>query len=231
MSITSRRNEVDTFLSSSAPDPIYNLTQPKNIEGYAGNENDDNSNVINHLDIAEGLKDALVRYGFKLDSLLIMPPNNLAKILGIDEYVAKLIISAAHDIKNKAGTGSNVQHRILIVEDEQDIARLFTIALQDNGFVVDVFNDPLYALSNYKTGLYDLLLLDIRMPTMSGFELYQKIKDIDDKVQVCFITAYVDSINEFRRLFPYLEEFDCFVTKPIEIHNLVKIVKSKVHYN
>ena len=188
-------------------------------------------NIINHLDIAEGLKDALVRYGFKLDSLLIMQPNNLAEILGIDEYVAKLIISAVHDIKNNASTGSNAQHRIMVVDDEQEIARLFTIALQDNGFVVDVFNDPLSAISNYKARYYDLLLLDIKMPNMSGFELYQKIKNIDDKAQVCFITAYVESLNDFRRLFPYLEEFDCFVTKPIEIHNLVKIVKSKVHYN
>ena len=160
-----------------------------------------------------------------------MQPNNLAQILGIDEYVAKLIISAAHEIKNKASTGSNAQHRIMIVDDEQVIARLFTIALQDNGFIVDVFNDPLSALSNYKAGLYDLLLLDIRMPTMNGFELYQKIKDIDDKAQVCFITAYEESINDFKRLFPNLEEFDCFVTKPVEMRNLIKIVKSKVDYN
>ncbi|MFL6360731.1 MAG: response regulator [Nitrososphaeraceae archaeon] len=228
MGTTSRRNEVDTFLSSSAPDSLNNLTQSRAIEAYNGNEGD---NIINHLDIAEGLKDALVRYGFKLDSLLIMQPNNLAEILGIDEYVAKLIISAVHDIKNKARTGSNTQHRIMMVDDEQDIARLFTIALQDNGFVVDVFNDPLSALSNYKAGLYDLLLLDIRMPTMNGFELYQKIRDIDDRAEVCFITAYEEFLHDFKRLFPVLEEVDCFVTKPIEMHNLVKIVKSKVDCN
>ncbi|MFL6452593.1 MAG: response regulator [Nitrososphaeraceae archaeon] len=228
MGTTSRRNEVDTFLSSSAPDSLNNLTQSRAIEAYNGNEGD---NIINHLDIAEGLKDALVRYGFKLDSLLIMQPNNLAEILGIDEYVAKLIISAVHDIKNKASTGSNAQHRIMMVDDEQDIARLFTIALQDNGFVVDVFNDPLSALSNYKAGLYDLLLLDIIMPTMNGFELYQKIRDIDDRAEVCFITAYEEFLHDFKRLFPVLEEVDCFVTKPIEMHNLVKIVKSKVDCN
>jgi CheY-like chemotaxis protein len=228
MGTTSRRNEVDTFLSSSAPDSLNNLTQSRAIEAYNGNEGD---NIINHLDIAEGLKDALVRYGFKLDSLLIMQPDNLAEILGIDEYVAKLIISAVHDIKNKASTGSNAQHRIMMVDDEQDIARLFTIALQDNGFVVDVFNDPLSALSNYKAGLYDLLLLDIRMPTMNGFELYQKIRDIDDRAEVCFITAYEEFLHDFKRLFPVLEEVDCFVTKPIEMHNLVKIVKSKVDCN
>jgi CheY-like chemotaxis protein len=228
MSITSRRNEVDTFLSPSGATSLHNLRQSRAIEAYDGNEGDD---IINHLDIAEGLKDALVRYGFKLDSLLIIQPNNLAQILGIDEYVANLIISAAHDIKNKAHTGSNAQHRIMIVDDEQEIARLFTIVLQDNGFVADVFNNPLSALSNYKAGLYELLLLDIRMPDMNGYELYQKIKDIDDKAQVCFITAYADSLNDFRRLFPNLEEVDCFITKPIEMHNLVKIVKSKVDCN
>jgi DNA-binding response OmpR family regulator len=115
----------------------------------------------------------------------------------------------------------------MIVDDEYDIARLFAIGLERNGFVVDVFNDPLYALSNYKAGLYDLLLLDIRMPEMNGYELYQKIKDMDDKSQVCFITAHEESLNDFRRLSPNLE-VDCFIRKPIEIDNLVKIVRSKL---
>ena len=119
----------------------------------------------------------------------------------------------------------------MIVEDDQDIAQLFAITLQDNGFIVDVFNDPLSALSNYKVGNYDLLLLDIRMPGMNGFELCQKIKDKDNKAQVCFITARVDAIDEFRRLFPDLQEIDCFVRKPVETDNLVKIVKSKVGHN
>ena len=119
----------------------------------------------------------------------------------------------------------------MIVDDEPDIAKLFAIGLESSGFVVDVFNDPLSALSNYKAGLYDLLLLDIRMPTMNGFELYQKIKDKDKKANVCFITAYEESINDFRKLFPNLEEVDCFIRKPIEMHDLIKIVKSKVDYN
>jgi hypothetical protein len=63
---------------------------------------DGNDNVINHLDIAEGLKDMLVSHGFNLESLLIMRPHNLAEILRIDQYVAKIIISAAHNIKNKS---------------------------------------------------------------------------------------------------------------------------------
>ena len=229
MSITSRRNEVDTFLSRCAADSLHNLTESRTIEAYDGNNNEDN--VINHLDIAEGLKDILVRYDFKLDSLITIQPHILAETLRIDEYVANLIISAAHGIKNKASAGSNTQHRIMIVDDNQEIARLFAITLQDNGFVVDIFNDPLSALANYKAGIYDLLLLDIRMPTMNGFELYQKINQIDEKAQVCFITAYDESIDDFKKLFPNLEEFDCFITKPVELHNLVKTVKSKVDYN
>ncbi|MFL6355097.1 MAG: response regulator [Nitrososphaeraceae archaeon] len=130
-----------------------------------------------------------------------------------------------------ANTRSNSQNRIMIVDDEHDIARLFATSLERNGFVVDVFNEPLSALSNYKAGLYDLLLLDIKMPHMNGFELYQKIKHIDDKAKVCFITAYEESLNDMKRLFPDLEEVDCFVRKPIEIYNLVELVKSKVNYN
>jgi CheY-like chemotaxis protein len=130
-----------------------------------------------------------------------------------------------------ANISTNPQNRIMIVDDEQDIARLFAVSLERNGFIVDVFNDPLSALSHYKTGLYDLLLLDIKMPKMNGFELYQKIKDIDDKAKVCFITAYEESLNDMETLFPNLEEVDCFVRKPIEMHNLVNIVKSKISHN
>ena len=128
-------------------------------------------------------------------------------------------------------TASNSQSRIMIVDDEQEIARLFGISLERSGFIIDVFTDPTAALSNYKTGLYDLLLLDIRMPGMNGFELYQKIKNIDDESKVCFITAYEESLNDFKKLFPSLEGVDCFIRKPIEMHNLVKVVKSKLDCN
>jgi CheY-like chemotaxis protein len=131
-----------------------------------------------------------------------------------------------------ANIGANSQNpRILIVDDEQDVARLFGISLERNGFVVDVFNDPLSALSNYKAGTYGLLLLDIRMPHMNGFELYQKIKDMDNKVKVCFITAYEESLIEFKGLFSSLQEVDCLIRKPIEVQKLVEIVKSKLNYN
>ena len=125
---------------------------------------------------------------------------------------------------------SDTQYRILIVDDEPDITRLFKLILEQNGFAVDAFNNPLSVLSNYKVGTYSLLLLDVKMPNMNGFELYKKIKNIDNKTPVCFITAYEEYISKFKKLFPKLEG-DCFIKKPIEIQNLVKIVRSRLSSN
>jgi DNA-binding response OmpR family regulator len=79
--------------------------------------------------------------------------------------------------------------RILLVDDEHDNKQIFTIGLQDAGFEVDAYNDPELALSAFKPDYYDLLILDIRMPKMDGYELYDKIRKNDDKVKVCFLTA------------------------------------------
>ncbi|HMH11384.1 MAG TPA: response regulator, partial [Candidatus Nitrosopolaris rasttigaisensis] len=65
-----------------------------------------------------------------------------------------------------------------------------TLGLEDSGFKVDVFNDPIHALSGFKSGLYDLALIDYKMPKMNGFELYREIRKIDEKVKVCFVTAF-----------------------------------------
>lgn len=110
---------------------------------------------------------------------------------------------------------SDTQYRILIVDDEPDITRLFKLILEQNGFAVDAFNNPLSVLSNYKVGTYSLLLLDVKMPNMNGFELYKTIKNIDNKTPVCFITAYEEYISEFKKLFPKLEG-DCFIKNQLK---------------
>jgi len=69
----------------------------------------------------------------------------------------------------------------LVVDDEVDITTVFKLGLEEADLQVDVYNDPLLALSDYKPDTYDLLLFDIRMPGMNGFELYRKIKDIDHR--------------------------------------------------
>jgi CheY-like chemotaxis protein len=124
---------------------------------------------------------------------------------------------------------TNSEH-ILLVDDEEDIARLFKRALERAGFIVDMYNDPLQSLSNYRTGIYDLLLLDIKMPEMNGFELYKRIKQIDDNSKICFMTAFEEYYDEFREIFPDLKDKECFIRKPISINDLIKSVKSHLNY-
>ena len=89
--------------------------------------------------------------------------------------------------------------------------------------LVDVYTytDPLEALSNFKPHFYDLLLLDINMPNMNGFELCSKILEIDVNVRVCFITAGDTNIEALREVYPTLS-IGCFIKKPVTIENLAK---------
>jgi len=113
--------------------------------------------------------------------------------------------------------------RVLLVDDEPDVILTLKIVLEENGFKVDSFTDPLLALQNFKEqdGMYEMVILDIRMPNMNGFELYRQIKKIDDKVKVCFLTAgemsygaaYEDIFNRLDRR--------CFIQKPIENEKLI----------
>jgi CheY-like chemotaxis protein len=98
-----------------------------------------------------------------------------------------------------------------------DITFTLGKGLEQGGYDVHVFNDPLVALSNFKPGVCDLLLLDIKMPKMTGFELYRKLKEIDSKVKVCFITAFETYYEKFRQEFFLLEEIKGFIRKPIQI--------------
>ena len=113
--------------------------------------------------------------------------------------------------------------KILIVDDEPDITLTLGNGLEQGGYDVHVFNDPLVALSNFKPDTYDLLLLDIKMPNMTGFELYRKLKEIDSKVKVCFITAFETYYEKFRQEFFPLEEIKGFIRKPIHIEDLIRI--------
>ena len=79
--------------------------------------------------------------------------------------------------------------RVLVVDDELDSNLALKLVLEDNGFKVDTFTDPLLALENFKAGMYVLLILDTNMPKMNGTELYNEIKKIDNKARVCFLTA------------------------------------------
>jgi two-component system, OmpR family, response regulator ChvI len=92
---------------------------------------------------------------------------------------------------------------------------------------VDTFADPNRALSSFKAGVYNLLLLDIRMPNINGFELYEELKKIDDKPKVCFITAYELYYETLKKDFPMLD-IGCFIKKPISIEDLALKIREEL---
>jgi len=114
--------------------------------------------------------------------------------------------------------------KILLVDDDTDVVSIFKMILELNGFEVDAYTNPLSALSNFRSNEFGLLILDIRMPNMNGFELYKKLKIIDGSVEVCFITAFEDYHDEFKESFPMLDEAKHFIRKPKAIEDLVNHV-------
>jgi CheY-like chemotaxis protein len=126
-------------------------------------------------------------------------------------------------------TGNEVRKgRILIVDNDPDITNSYSLCLEDTGlFEVETYNDTVEALSNFKANSYDLVLLDIRMPIMDGYELYDKMKKIDTKVKVCFMRAFDMDADAFREKFPTLNT-ECFIPKPIQINALVKRIETEL---
>lgn len=123
------------------------------------------------------------------------------------------------------------KRKILVVDDEPDNASVFTMSLEDGGFEVDTFTDPLLALSTFKAGKkYELLILDIKMPNMNGFDLYDAIRKIDNKVKSLFLTAFGEGYTEeFERRFPSSLFSDIsFIRKPIRMDDLVKKVNEVI---
>ena len=116
-------------------------------------------------------------------------------------------------------------NRILLVDDEYDITLVVRLVFEENGFKVDSFTDASEALENFRTGLYDLAILDVKMPEMDGFTLYEKIKKLDDKVIVCFLTAAYDACYGISKKHPGINE-NCVIHKPVDNECLLVQIKS-----
>jgi DNA-binding response OmpR family regulator len=107
----------------------------------------------------------------------------------------------------------------LIVDDDPDLTFTLKTVLYENSFKVDSFNNPILALKNFQAGSYDLLIMDVNMPQMNGFELYEKIREIDNKVRIRFLTT--ESEMNFGNAFQLLPNVNCFIKKPIENEKLI----------
>lgn len=122
-----------------------------------------------------------------------------------------------------------MKKRILIVDDEPDINLLFKMILEENSeFMVHSFTDPLLALKNFKPNLYDLILVDIKMPEMDGLDFYREIKKIDKNVRLCFVTASEKYYEPFRKeIYDILGE-NCFIQKPIANEDLLRVINTMI---
>ncbi len=118
--------------------------------------------------------------------------------------------------------------RILIVDDEPDMTTILRIALDRAGFDVDTFNDPILALRNFRPKLYDLVLLDIIMPGIDGFELYKQIKKVDPLVKVCFLTASEMHREEFRKEKHRDLDKDLFLKMPMPIKEIIGEINKRL---
>jgi DNA-binding response OmpR family regulator len=112
--------------------------------------------------------------------------------------------------------------RIMVVDDESDLTLFYRMSLEYHGFEVEAFNDPKKALSNFKPDYYDLIVLDIKMPDMDGFELYREIKERDPNAKACFLTASELYYEEFRAKEYNTLDKDLFIRKPIGNEELIK---------
>ena len=111
--------------------------------------------------------------------------------------------------------------RILVVDDESDVCLALKRILDENGFTVDSYQNPLLALQKFKADLYDLVILDIKMPELNGFVLYREIKSLDKKVKVCFLTAGEMYYGVYSDIFSSIPA-NYFMRKPIDNEELMK---------
>jgi CheY-like chemotaxis protein len=125
--------------------------------------------------------------------------------------------------------------RILIVDDEGDVTLTFKEVIQDSNTNIDAnkrievytSNDPVEALLEFKPNFYDLLLVDINMPHMNGFELCEKIFAIDINVRVCFMSSGEINREALREIYPTRQE-GCFIRKPVTIDYLLERIRSEL---
>ncbi|HZA62868.1 MAG TPA: response regulator [Nitrososphaeraceae archaeon] len=126
-------------------------------------------------------------------------------------------------------TNQGNKGRILVVDNEKDITITLKVGLEDGGFNVDTFNDPSLALKSFKPNFYDLVLIDIVMPDLDGFDLYERLKKIDPDMKACFLTASEMYHEEFRKVEHFTLNKDLFLQKPISTDDLIKEINKKVN--
>ena len=130
---------------------------------------------------------------------------------------------------SSASSNSPLHKRILVVDDNSDIALTLRIGLEESDPTMQVhnFDNPVTALLEFKPDFYDLLLIDVNMPLMDGFQLTHKLLQKDINVRVCFMTSGEINMDAAREVHP-LKSIGCFIKKPISTDQLVKRLKAEL---
>ena len=115
------------------------------------------------------------------------------------------------------------KQRILFVNDDTDTTAVMKVGLSRHGFEVETFVDSKSALQNFKAGMYDLILLDVVMKGLDGFELYNKMRKIDENIQICFISASKSFYEKYKSLYPEIQN-EYFIQKPVRIKELANSI-------
>jgi CheY-like chemotaxis protein len=124
----------------------------------------------------------------------------------------------------------SITENILFVDDEKDVTLTIKTILEETGlFHVDTFNDPELALKRFKPNFYALAIIDIMMPKMGGFDLYEQLKRLDSDLRVCFLTASEMYHQEVRTVEHCALNEDLFLQKPISNEDLVREIDNKIN--
>ena len=123
-------------------------------------------------------------------------------------------------INLERGHTSKSEAKILIIDDNKDITDLFSIFLESNGYIVNAYTNPVEAFNNFSKNSHDLIVLDLKMPKMDGMTLYHRIKEIDDKVIICFTTADKNYIQQLQKGIIDIEKIVLY--KPVLLKDLKK---------
>ena len=125
-------------------------------------------------------------------------------------------------------SSNNKKKRILFVDDKPDLTSLLEMALERAGFDVDTFNDPSLVLKSFRPSLYDLIILDIIMPKINGFELYEHIKKVDPGVKICFLTASEMHRKELRREKYCDLDKNLFLQMPMPLKEIIREINKRL---
>ena len=147
--------------------------------------------------------------------------------LNDDKFGSSSLTGPIGSQKEKITNNTAFSKTVLIIDDDPDVTTVFGLGLQDEGFDIYTYNEPLEALSQFRPNFYDLLLIDINMPKMNGIDLSIQLLELDTNVKICFITAGDANIEVLREIYP-TRSIGCYIKKPVTIDQLVRRIKAEL---